>query len=63
MFLYYVDIKYYNGILNKVDEGDELEALITSPKPGTKGDIIRTSMSKDFHTSRLAQYKTDDDTR
>lgn len=20
--LYYVDIKYYNGILNKVDEGD-----------------------------------------
>jgi len=44
--LYFVDIKYYNGILDKVDAGDGLEALITSPKPGTKGDIIRTSMSK-----------------
>jgi len=32
--LYIVDIKYYNGILDKVDKGDELEALITSPNPG-----------------------------
>jgi hypothetical protein len=46
MVLYYVDFKYLNGILDSVDEGDELEALITSPQPGTKGDIIRASMHK-----------------
>ena len=63
MILYVVDIKYNNGILNKVDQGDGLEALITSPQPGTKGDIIRASMSKSREQGRLAQYKTDDETR
>ena len=32
--LYIIDIKFNNGILNKVDDGDELGALITSPQPG-----------------------------
>lgn len=61
--LYYVDIKYYGGVLDKVDKGDDLTDLITSPAPGTKGDIIRASMSKGREAARLAQYKTDDDVR
>lgn len=24
-YLYYIDIKYYDGILNRVDKGEELE--------------------------------------
>jgi len=31
--LYYVDIKYNNGILDKVDKGDTLLDMVTSPKP------------------------------
>jgi hypothetical protein len=50
-------------VLDKVDDGDELGALITSPAPGTKGDIIRASMSKGRDAARLAEYKTDDDVR
>lgn len=45
--LYIVDIKRYDGILNKVDVGDTLADLITSPPPGkTKGELIRESMAK-----------------
>jgi MFS family permease len=61
--LYFVDLKYYGGVLNNVDEGESLEALITSPAPGTKGDILRGSMGKSREAARLAEYRTDDDVR
>lgn len=61
--LYYVDIKYHGGVLDKVDAGDQLTALISSPKPGTKGEIIRESIRKGGDAAKLAQYKTDDDVR
>ena len=45
--LYFVDLKRYDGILNRVDSGDKLADLITSPPPGkTKGELIRESMAK-----------------
>lgn len=31
LYLYYIDLKYYDGILNKVDKGEDLQALIASP--------------------------------
>jgi MFS family permease len=30
-YLYYIDIKYHDGILNKVDKGEQLADLMTSP--------------------------------
>lgn len=32
--LYFVDIKYYNGVLNRVDEGDTIAEMMMSPAPG-----------------------------
>ena len=40
--LYFVDIKYNNGILDKVDKGDGLLDMTTSPKPTeSRKEIIR----------------------
>lgn len=44
-YLYYIDIKYYDGILNKVDQGDQIEDLMTSPIQERK-QMIRASQSK-----------------
>lgn len=46
-YLYYVDIKYYDGVLNRVDDGDAIEELMASPAPGQRaGDLIRASALK-----------------
>ena len=48
--LYYVDIKYYDGILNNVDDGDTIDDLLQSPAPGQRaGDLIRASAAKEKH--------------
>lgn len=48
--LYYVDIKYYDGVLNRVDDGDAIEELMSSPAPGQRaGDVIRASAAKEKH--------------
>jgi hypothetical protein len=45
--LYFIDIKYYDGILNKVDKEDQLDELISSPIPGmNKADYLKKSLSK-----------------
>ena len=31
VYLYYVDIKYHDGILNRVDQGEAVADLMTSP--------------------------------
>lgn len=46
MYLYHIDIKYHDGILNKVDQGDKIEDLMTSPAPNTRKDILRQSLAK-----------------
>ena len=30
-YLYYIDIKDYDGILNRVDKGEQIQDLLTSP--------------------------------
>ena len=46
--MYYVDIKYYDGILNKNDYGDAIEELMASPVPSQRaGDLIRASSAKE----------------
>ena len=48
--MYYVDIKYYDGVLNRVDDGDAIEELMSSPAPGKRaGDVIRASAAKEKH--------------
>jgi len=44
--LYVYDIKYCNGILNKVHSGDTTAELMNSPDL-TRKDLIDGSMSKD----------------
>ena len=48
--MYYVDIKYYDGVLNRVDDGDAIEELMSSPAPCQRaGDVIRASAAKEKH--------------
>jgi MFS family permease len=47
-YLYYIDIKYYNGILNKVDKGEKITDLMTSPVE-TRRELIKKSMAKDLN--------------
>lgn len=40
--LYFVDIKYNNGVLDRVDKGDGLVDMMTSPKPTeSRKEMIR----------------------
>jgi hypothetical protein len=59
MYLYHIDIKYHDGILNKVDKGDKIEDLMTSPAPNTRKDILRQSLAKTQDRQALADYKLD----
>lgn len=62
--MYYVDIKYYDGVLNKVDDGDAIEELMASPAPGQRaGDLIRASAAKEKHKQMLLEYKLNPATR
>ena len=45
-WLYVVDLKYYDGVLNKVDQGDQIADLMTTPTQDQRKQLIRESMSK-----------------
>jgi MFS family permease len=46
--LYYVDIKYNNGILDKVDKGETLLDMVTSPTQNeSRKELLKHSMAKD----------------
>ena len=61
--LFYIDIKYYKAILNKVDKGDTLKdltyffPLLDSKR---KDLAIRDSIRQDSFRVRLSEYKTDE---
>jgi hypothetical protein len=61
-YLYYIDIKYYNGILNKVQNGEQIEDLMTSPTVSRK-ELIRDNESKSQHHQNLLDYKIDKSSR
>lgn len=61
-YLWYIDIKYYDGVLNKVDSGDEIQDLITSPTIDRK-ELIRASQAKDMTRQSLLDYKLDKSNR
>ena len=63
--LYIIDIKYHDGILNRVDKDDTLAELIASPGPEKKkGDLIRESMARKSRASQhLIEYKIDPNVR
>jgi len=47
VYLYYIDIKYNDGILNRVDKGETIVDLITSPAPDkSRKEILKESMSR-----------------
>jgi len=48
--LYFIDIKYYDGILNKIEDGDKIKELMASPALNQRaGDLIRASAAKEKH--------------
>ena len=62
-YLYYIDIKDYDGILNRVDKGEQIQDLLTSPT-NTRKEIMRESMAKGSMVRQsLADYKLDDSSR
>ena len=61
-WLYIIDIKYYNGVLNRVDKGDAIADLTNTPEASRK-DLLSGSMSKDPHRASLVQYQLDDGNR
>ena len=60
--LYFVDIRQNNGVLNRVDQGDELTEMMASPTQ-TRKDILKQSMAKDPTRASLADYKLDHSAR
>lgn len=60
--LYFVDLAQNDGVLNKVDKGDELNEMMTSPTMPRK-DILKQSMSKDKTRQSLVDYKLDSSAR
>jgi len=62
-YLYYIDLKYYDGILNRVDKGEQIQDLLTSPTK-TRKDILRESMAKgSVLRQSLADYNLEDGAR
>lgn len=57
-YLYYIDIKYFDGVLNRVDQGDKIEDLLTSPIQKRK-DLIKASQAKPMARQSLIDYKLD----
>ena len=53
--LYIIDMTKFDGILDKVEKDEKLDALMTSPgKPA--GEIIRQSMGKSKNRMDLVEY-------
>lgn len=62
-YLYYIDLKYYDGVLNRVDAGEDLAALAASPTQERK-DIIRESqIKKSLARQSLTQYQLSESAR
>jgi MFS family permease len=62
LYLYHIDIKYHDGILNRVDKGEGLADLMTSPTQ-TRKEILSESMAKRDERASLMQYKLDSESR
>lgn len=63
-YLYYIDIKYHDGILNKVDRGEQLTDLMTSPvQTKSRKELMRESMGKSKDRASLLNYKLDSASR
>lgn len=60
--LYFVDLKKYDGVLNRVDKGDSLEGLIETPEISRK-EIIKQSLVKSRTSQMLTDYKLDQSAR
>ena len=61
-YLYVVDIKYHDGILNKVDKGEGITDLMTSPVQSRK-EILRESQAKSRDRQGLVDYQLDRNSR
>lgn len=63
--LYYLDIKYYDGVLDKVDKATRVTELMTSPDANkSRKDILRESLQGGTRQSQaLIDYKLDDNAR
>jgi len=48
--LYIIDIKYHDGVLNRVEKEDQLNQLMLSPEADTsRKDMIRDSLARSSH--------------
>ena len=64
LWLYIIDIKYYDGVLNKVDKSSQLEALMSSPDPTkTRKEIMRESLARSRTAQGLVDYQLDESAR
>lgn len=64
MYLYYIDIKYHDSVLNRVDKGENLQDLMTSPVPGSnRKSLLKESMGKSRDRASLVNYKLDSSSR
>ena len=62
IWLTVIDIKYYDGILYKVDKGDRVVDLINSPKESKK-ELLEKSLLKLKMAQSLTDYKIDGSAR
>jgi MFS family permease len=61
-YLYFIDIKYYEGVLNNVEAGDKIEDLMTSPIKARK-ELLTESKLKSRARQSLMDYKLDRSSR
>ena len=61
-YLYYIDIKFHDGILNRVDKGDTLEDLTKTPVISKK-QLMKESMHKSLDRQKLVDYHLDSSRR
>lgn len=57
-YSYYIDIKFNDGILNRVDKGEAVQDLMKTPTIGRK-QILKESMAKSLVRQQLTDYKLD----
>uniref|UniRef100_A0A7S3CLB5 Lysosomal dipeptide transporter MFSD1 n=1 Tax=Strombidium rassoulzadegani TaxID=1082188 RepID=A0A7S3CLB5_9SPIT len=62
--LYYVDRKYYDGVLDKVESDDRLTQLMSTPNVNlSKKEIMSRSMAKTRTAQNLLDYKLEESNR
>ena len=61
-YLYYIDIKYHDGILNRVDDGQAIADLMTSPVQDRKA-LLKESMGRSQDRQVLVDYQLDRNSR